>query len=514
MNPTLSAFARRAVAAMLAVLLVLASGCAKPTTGTAEHAASVSRYLDSIRNDPARLHEFVRELPKGGDLHNHLSGAVSTETLIRFAVSDGLCIDTVSLVASSPPCGTNQRPAGDTVADKGFFTQVLDAWSMQDFKGPESGHDHFFAAFDKFGAATSHKGEMLAEDAQHATAQHEFYLETMISRQFGAVAALANQVGFDPDLGRMWIRLLDGGAIDKVVAAARADTDADLAKFRTVLHCDTPQADPACTLPIRFVSQVVRTQAPEVVFAQLLLYVELAQQDPRYVGVNFVAPEDNPVALRDYRLHMQMIDYLHKLYPGVHITLHAGELVPGLAPPENLRFHIHDAVTAAHAERIGHGVDVANEDHSDDLLRTMAANHVLVEIALTSNRQILGVAGQQHPFVRYRQFGVPVTLVTDDEGIERTDLTHEYEQAVTTYRLSYQDLKTLARAALDHGFLQGTSLWSAPDDFRPATACANDQLGQPQPSETCRQLLAASPKATVEWKQEAAFTQFEDRYRR
>jgi adenosine deaminase len=209
-----------------------------------------------------------------------------------------------------------------------------------------------------------------------------------------------------------------------------------------VLHCDTPQADPACTLPVRFLSQVVRTQAPQTVFAQLLLYMELAAHDPRYIGINIASPEDNPVALRDYHLQMQTIGYLHGLYPGVHITLHAGELVPGLVPVADLRFHIRDAVATAHAERIGHGVDVAGEDQPDELLHSMAAGHILVEIALTSNRQILQVYGQRHPFVRYRQFGVPVTLVTDDEGIERTDLTHEYEQAVTTYHLSYQDLKT------------------------------------------------------------------------
>ena len=48
--------------------------------------------------------------------------------------------------------------------------------------------------------------------------------------------------------------------------------------------------------------------------------------------------------MTDYRLHMQMIDALHTLYPKVHITLHAGEIALGLVPPEGLKFHIRDAI--------------------------------------------------------------------------------------------------------------------------------------------------------------------------
>lgn len=112
----------RLLAALFAMLLVLAWGCATPAAAPGGNVARTARFLDSIRADPARLHDFVRALPKGGDLHNHLSGAVSTETLIRFAVGDGLCIDTATLAAAPPPCTANQRPASDTVSDKNFFT--------------------------------------------------------------------------------------------------------------------------------------------------------------------------------------------------------------------------------------------------------------------------------------------------------------------------------------------------------------------------------------------------------
>ncbi|HEV7467436.1 MAG TPA: adenosine deaminase [Candidatus Dormibacteraeota bacterium] len=508
---------RRLRPVALVALAVMACGASAVPFGQAgARPADVSRSLDAIRDDPVRLHAFLRAMPKGGDLHSHLSGAVRTESLIRFAAADGLCIDTVSLAASSPPCGPRQRPAGDTAGDRGFSTRVLDAWSMEDFEpGLETGHDHFFATFARFGPAARHTGDMIAEVAARAAAENEFYLELLISRRSTAVRTLAHQAGFDPDLARMRDRLLANGAMASIVAAARADTDADFDRFRAVLHCGTAKADPACTLPIRLDSQIIRTDPPEAVFAQLVLGFELAEADPRYVAVNLVAPEDDPTSLRDYRLHMRMVGYLRTVYRRAHVTLHAGELTARLVPPPELRFHIRDAVLVAHSERIGHGVDVAQEADSEALLSTMAAGHVLVEVALTSNRQILGVFGNRHPLALYRRHHVPVTLVTDDEGVERIDgLTSQYEQAVRVHGLRYEELKVMARAAIDHGFLEGASLWRGPDDFRPAPPCERDTLGGSAPGPACHALLQASERAAAEWRQETAFARFEHGDRR
>ena len=76
----------------------------------------------------------------------------------------------------------------------------------------------------------------------------------------------------------------------------------------------------------------------------------------------------------------------------------------------------------------------------------MAARHVMVEINLTSNDVILGVSGRDHPLPLYRSSGVPVALSTDDEGVSRIDITHEYVRAVQTYGFGYADLK---RASAD-----------------------------------------------------------------
>ena len=180
-------------------------------------------------------------------------------------------------------------------------------------------------------------------------------------------------------------------------------------------------------------------------FAQALFGFELASADPRVVAINFVGEEDGHSAMTDYAEHMRMVGFLRALYPKVRVSLHAGELAPGLVPPEGLCCHIRLAVEEAGVDRIGHGVDVMYEDEPHQLLKTMADKGVLVEINLTSNDMILGVSGNRHPFATYRKFGVPVALSTDDPGIERIDLTHEYVRAAADYALAYADLKA-ARA--------------------------------------------------------------------
>jgi adenosine deaminase len=224
-------------------------------------------------------------------------------------------------------------------------------------------------------------------------------------------------------------------------------------------------------------------------------------------------PEDGYIAMRDYTLQMKMLDYLHSVYPKVHIALHAGELAPGMVPPAGLRFHIRQAVELGHAERIGHGVDVMYEDHPWQLLKEMAARHVMVEINLTSNAVILGIKGDEHPFPIYREMHVPVSISTDDEGVSRIDLTHEYVMAAREYHLSYNDLKEIAQTGLEHDFLPGEDLWAQRDNFHvPVPACRGQVLGGSKPTPACRAFLDRSEKATEEWELERRFLTFEAKF--
>jgi len=502
-------------------LLVLTIGCFA-SYALAQSGASAEqrtqRYLDSIRRQPSLQLAFLRDMPKGGDLHNHLGGALYAENLIDYAIGDNLCVDRTTSMLIAPPCDdscekyTSKPAVSCAYGDHVLYNSIVDAWSMRNWgPGEESGHDHFFATFDKFFLATSnHVGDALAEAASRAAEDHLQYLELMHTADSVQSGQLGAKLGWDADFSRMREKLLSSGLKDIVIATSKR-LDDDESKMRTVLKCGTPDANPGCDVKVRYLYQVLRGLPREMVFAQILLGFVLAQADPRFVGLNLVMPEDWYVPIHDFELHMKMIDYLHGVYPKVHISLHAGELAMGLVPPEGLRFHIRDSVELGHAERIGHGVDVMNEDHPLDLLRELARRKILVEICLTSNDVILGVVGDAHPLPIYLRYGVPVALATDDEGVSRSDMTHEYLRAVQTYDfLGYKDLKRMARMSLEHSFLAGASLWSS--DFRPVTACANERAGDGKASAGCQKFLDANERAQIQWKLEEEFTAFEKKF--
>jgi adenosine deaminase len=450
-------------------------------------------------------------------LHYHLEGGVYAESWIRAGAEDHLCVNVASMAFVKEPlgmCKKGEVPAEKTKSDQHLYDALVDAFSMRGFVPTPgvTGHDHFFDAFAKFIAADApHTGEWFDEVATRAAAQNEQYIELLVTPDFAHTAMIARQLGWHPQQGWGEFRnaLLAHGLRDDI-AIARADLDQGELVRRQLERCGEANPAPACAVQIRYIYQVLRAFPPEQVFAQTLLGFEAASADPRFLAINFAQPEDYQTAMADYPLHMKMISFLHDLYPKVHISLHAGEIAPGMVPPEGLCCHIRMAVEVAHAERIGHGVDVMYEDRPYDLLKEMAANHVMVEINLTSNDMILGITGNDHPFPMYRRYGVPVSLSTDDEGVSRIDLTHEYVRAVESYGHTYADLKRMVRTSIEHSFLPGASLWQDRDQFRNATsACTLNALGAAKPSSVCAAFLNSSEKARQQWELERRFVEFE-----
>lgn len=462
-----------------------------------------SQYLDSVRKQPSLLLAFVRDMPKGADLHNHLSGAVYAENYIRWAAADGLCVNRTSLAYLAPPCDSDKGSvdAQQVLADPGLYQQVINALSLRFFNGPDSGHDHFFNTFGKFGAVSrNHQGEMLAEVVSRAAAQHVSMLALLLSPDNGEAAGFPkkNGIAFNDDLPALRRTMLDRG-IANVVQNARHNLDRWEMQMRELMKCGTTQPDPGCDVVLRYQSEMHRGLAPEQVFAELLMGFELASQDGRVLDVNPVMPEDAYIEMRDFDLHMRMFDYLHGLYPNVKLSLHAGELWTGLVPPDGLRFHIRDSINKGHASRIGHGVDVMFEDDPVGLLKEMAAKKIAVEINLTSNDLILGVRGDKHPLPIYMKFGVPVVISTDDEGVSRSDITQEWLRAIKEFGLTYAQIKRMVRDSLEYSFLPGENLWSS--------GCGKSA----KPTAACGKTINGSERAKAQWHLEQQFAQFENK---
>lgn len=496
-----------------------ASNAAPKASMTANADTEGDRQLAAAQKNPLQLRQFLKKMPKGADLHYHLSGGVYAESFIRAAVQDGLCIDTKQLAFTK--CGAeggaekSTVPASEAYKNQSLYDQLINAFSMRSFVpyAGVSAHDHFFDSFAKFGGTKpSHKAEWVDEAATRAASQNEQYLELMETPDFSMAAKAASEVGWRDDFKELRDALLAHG-LGENVKAATAHLDEIEKQRRELEHCVEASATPACQVDVRFIYQVLRGLPKEIVFAQTVLGFEAATADPeRIVGINFVMPEDGFISMRDYALQMQMVKFLHGVYPSVHITLHAGELGYGMVPPDGLCCHIRLAVEAG-AERIGHGVDVMYEDRPHELLKEMAAKHVMVEVNLTSNDGILGVSGNHHPLPIYQMFRVPVALSTDDEGVSRIDLTNEYVRAVETYGYKYSDLKKMARTGMEHAFLPGKSLWQQPDVFTKSTSsCQKEALGSAKPSKACAEFLSANEKAAQQWELEKRFHEFETHF--
>src|SRR5208282_1390409 len=130
-----------------ACALILAFGWSAATHGQAKDQPApraagataeqrTARAFDAARANPLDLHAFLVGMPKGGDLHVHLSGAVYAESWIRAGVEDKLCVNTSSLSfvrRQSGACESGDVPAERAYQDQHLYDALVDAFSMRGF---------------------------------------------------------------------------------------------------------------------------------------------------------------------------------------------------------------------------------------------------------------------------------------------------------------------------------------------------------------------------------------------
>lgn len=535
------------------------------------------RYFESIKDHRDSLLEFLNKMPKGADLHTHLGGAIYAESFIKWALEDDFCFDMKK--PAIVDC-INDKNGLLPAEDVGIIHKkaLLDGLSVRaiDTTSKGSGHDQFFEFFGRKKVNKEKRiGDMLEEVVRRAADQNVVYLEIMLKgpekiKEIAEIAYAAYREtaanppppntdpidNIDWSKPDQWHNEADLENIIKVLHNAlnnalisddtnKLDFNKSITKHREFLRkgldslrkkwkCNPNMQDVrpfkirACPVQVRFLYQMQRTLSPEMVFAQMYFAFLVTREMPDLVvGMNLVQAEDNTIALRDYTLQMQMLKFLRKELGGVrprNISLHAGELTEELLP-ENTLFpnnHIAQAVEIAGANRIGHGVDIRHElDRDPFLLEKMRQKDILVEINLTSNQVILEVTGQEHPVRLYRQRGVPIALSTDDEGVLRINLTHEYVKAVLEHGFGYNDLKRASRNSLTYSFLPGESIWQKQEKL-PSTKVRNSQpfilasdcnvetITTDDKVEKCKSFLMKNNKALVQIQLEKRFQLFEE----
>jgi adenosine deaminase len=127
----------------------------------------------------------------------------------------------------------------------------------------------------------------------------------------------------------------------------------------------------------------------------------------------------------------------------INCTAHAGE---SFGPDS-----VHQAIHKCGAHRIGHGTRLIEDP---DLLHYVNDHRVPLEVCLTSNVQTRTVKSlKEHPFRRYLDEGLRVTLNTDNRMVSDTNLSKEYSLAVRTFHLSPYQLKRIVVNGFKSAFL-------------------------------------------------------------
>ncbi|MFL6709635.1 MAG: adenosine deaminase [Massilia sp.] len=459
-----------AATAAFALALSVLSGAAQAKGPVTNNEAATARYFAQLVGghdaQQSALTMFFSQMPKGGDLHHHYSGALYAEQYVDFLDKQGLCVNKTSyrietdkqFIAAERALPAAQRTclnASEVYADDQTYRELLQRWSSKDFNNhgaiqppPDR---QFFQTFGFFGPVSNDNfADGLQTLKARAIAENVSYIETMFK-----LAPFKGDAAFDQ---RAWQSGNDDAAFEALMRAQLAALDQDAA-FNSGVKDYVSKIEQAAAgiddanFTMRYQAYVLRLLGPSQVFSSMVAGFKAVGQSELIVGVNIVGQESQMVSMRDYDLHMKMFRFLKKQYPNVKVALHAGELALGDVPPEGLKFHIDEAVNVGMADRIGHGIDLAYERNVVALMKKMKAAKIPVEINLTSNAFISGVSGDNHPVTLYRKYGVPFVIATDDAGVTRHDLSHEYMLFASRYRPDYAEVKRLSYDSVRYAFL-------------------------------------------------------------
>lgn len=403
--------------------------------------AASADWFDDIKSNGRSedLYRVLHYMPKGGDLHNHLSGAVFSEWWYELALAQ---------------------------ASRGYiyYTKVR-INNCRDYGGNEFGRDPYYLMFRNIMA--------VQYEALSACEQSEFKLLSELDE--GEKAAWLNSIRLDKPyegreefFGTHWQRLgalvtnpwlqaeilyrnmqafgeegvsyiefqvAGGGGQKPDGSSVPPEEEAAILRARLAKK-DAIDTD----VTVRFQLAILRF-LPNAEEQLRFVYQFVHDNSDLWVAVNMVGREDNDKG--HPRRFLSTMRDLRRQYSGVKLSIHAGEV-------DEPNSHVRETLLLG-ADRIGHGLNLITDD---DSMRLMRHGPYLVEINLISNL-MLGYIDDysQHPFPEYLRTGIPVALSTDDRGMWDSTLTDEFFVAVKEFNLSWDEIKLLSRNSLAHAFV-------------------------------------------------------------
>ncbi|MCL1827629.1 MAG: adenosine deaminase [Candidatus Cloacimonetes bacterium] len=158
-----------------------------------------------------------------------------------------------------------------------------------------------------------------------------------------------------------------------------------------------------------------------------LAELAIAYKNKGVVGFDLAGAEDSNPAI----LHKEAFDLA--LRNNLNITIHAGEAYG----PESIAQAIHSCGT----HRIGHGTKLREDG---DLLNYVNNHRIPLEICIKSNYHTKAVSSiALHPLPFYLDYGLRVTINTDNRMISDTTITDEFMIAIEQHGLSYAEVKNI-----------------------------------------------------------------------
>ncbi len=168
-----------------------------------------------------------------------------------------------------------------------------------------------------------------------------------------------------------------------------------------------------------------------------LAELAVAYKHQGVVGFDLAGVEDQYPA----RDHSEAFYLIRK--NNINCTVHAGEAYG----PDSIKQALHNLNT----HRIGHGTRLKEDG---DLLNYVNDHRIPLEICLSSNVQTGAVKSlESHPLRLYYDWGLRVTLNTDNRLISNTTVTDEYQLACKTFGFSEEDLKNIIIMGFKSSFM-------------------------------------------------------------